>query len=477
MIIIIIIVALILRVINLDQSLWLDEAINVNNATNLDYKTLTLNYSLGDFHPPLFHVVLKTWILLFGNSEIAVRSPSIIFAIFSILLVYLIAKKLYDKKTALIAATLLATAPLHIYYSQEARMYMLAAFLVSLSVYFFISLIKSDKIIYWIGFIASTSLMLYSDYLPYLMIPTYLLFIFLNRKKIAKSTLVSFIPASLVILILLIPWLTLFPEQLKTGLSASSASPAWTQVVGAASFKNFFLTFAKFTIGRISLDNNLTYALLFAPVAMYVVLLFLLSLFRMSKNRSFIFLWFFTPIVLGFAISFLIPVYAYFRFIFVLPAFYLIWASAINTVNWALPIRILLTLALIVNISSSIIYFVNPRFHREHWREATTYVKKESTNKTLILFESSLPFAPFDYYNRESLDAKGAFKSFSATQKEVDLTLENLVQNNDKIFLFQYLSGITDPQGLVFKKLTNLGYENISTKDFPGVGFVYEFTY
>ena len=91
MIIIIIIVALILRVINLDQSLWLDEAINVNNATNLDYKTLVLNYSLGDFHPPLFHVVLKTWILLFGNSEIAVRSPSIIFAIFSILLVYLIA--------------------------------------------------------------------------------------------------------------------------------------------------------------------------------------------------------------------------------------------------------------------------------------------------------------------------------------------------------------------------------------------------
>lgn len=475
MILIILFVATILRFISINQSLWLDEAINVNNAAGLSFKELIFNYSLGDFHPPLYHILLRSWILFFGSSEISVRIPSIILSIVGVYFIYLIAKKLFENKTALVAATLVATAPLHIYYSQEARMYMLACTLGAASVYFFIALIKNDKLKYWIGFIIATSLMLYSDYLPYLLIPTFVIYLFFNRKHIPKSTLRAFIPAFILIFILLTPWLVIFPSQLSTGLSAAAASPAWAQVVGTPDFKNLVLVFVKFTVGRISHDNNLIYALSFAPVAAFSIFLLLLSLFRSSYLRSFIYYWLFPPVILGFLIAFFVPIFSYFRFLFVLPAYYIIWASSINTINWTPLMRFLLGVALLINLTSVIIYFTDPKFQREDWRSATAYVKESANESSLVLFESNLTVGPFDYYNIGDLQAIGALADFSATPPKVREDLNLYISDKNKIYLFQYLSQITDPGGLVFEELTKLGFKNTATRDFIGVGFIYEF--
>src|SRR3990167_1900536 len=170
MILFIILIGFLLRLVNLDQSLWLDEAININFVKSLSFKELILNYSLSDFHPPLFHVLLKRWISLFGSSEIAIRFPSIIFGVGTVFITYLIGKKLFE---------------------------------------------------------TSTTLILYSDYLPYVLIPLFVFYLFINRRNIAKGTLRTFVPAFIIIFVLLIPWLVIFPKQLMTGLSAAAASPAW----------------------------------------------------------------------------------------------------------------------------------------------------------------------------------------------------------------------------------------------------------
>ena len=476
MIVAVLLIALVLRLIKLNQSLWLDEAINVNVAQALNFKRLVTDYAIGDFPPPFFHIVLKSWMLFFGSSEIAVRIPSVIFGVATVYLIFLIGRKLYERKTALIAATLLATSPLHIYYSQEARMYSLATFFTALSVYFFISIIEKDRIAYWFGFIISTALMMYVDYLPYFMIPVYIIFLALFRKKVRKTPIHSFIPAFILIIILVSPWFLFLPKQLNTGLSAAAASPGWANVVGSAQFKNLLLAPVKFTIGRISNDNNLTYVLLFTPVGLYVLLLFTLSLFRISVTRFFLWLWLFIPVVGAFVVAFFVPVFAYFRFIFVLPALYLIWASAINTINYHKLSRFLLIIALIINLASSSIYFINPKFQRENWRAATAYIRQESDNDSIVIFESANTFAPFDYYNRSGIKAAGGLNSFSAKENDVKQNVQVLTQDVSHVFLFQYLSGITDPQGLLFQELTRNNFKNIQTKNFEGVGFVYEFT-
>ncbi len=475
MIFLILFVGLILRLISLNQSLWLDEAINAVFVRSLNLKSLIFNYSLSDFHPPAYHVLMRGWILLFGSSEIALRMPSVIFGVASIYLIYKIGKTLFDEKTALIAATLLSVAPLHIYYSQEARMYMMAFFFITSSVYFFIMILKFDKLFYWIGFIVSTVLFLYSDYLPYLMIPTYLIYLFVFRKRISKSTVKSFIPAFLLISIFIVPWLLVFPKQLSTGLSAAAASPSWSQVVGAPQLKTLMVTFVKFTIGRITEDNKLSYALMFAPIGFFVSLLFAFSTLRTSRLRSFLYFWLFLPIIIAFIVSFFIPIFSYFRLIFALGAFYLIWASAINTVNWTLPTRILLVIAIAINLGSSIIYLLNPKFQREDWKKAAAYVSRNADRNSIVLFESTYTLAPFDYYNSLNIDAKGALDSFSPSPEKVAENVKNYTHGKSKVFLFQYLSPITDPRGLVFENLSKAGYTNIKTEDINGVGFIYEF--
>lgn len=472
-------ISLVLRLIALNQSLWLDEAINVNNAAALDLKSLVLNYSLGDFHPPLYHILLRGWILLFGSSEIAVRIPSIIFGVITVYLTYLIGKKLFEEKTALIGATLAATAPLHIYYSQEARMYALAAATATASVYFFISLLKKDTLGSWLGFVISTTLMLYSDYLPYFLIPIYIIYLVVERKIVGKATLRAFIPAFLAIFLFLIPWLVILPKQIVGGLSVAAATPAWAQVVGQKEIKNLLITPVKFTIGRISNDNNLIYAFLFAPIGIFVSFLFLVSLFRISRLRLFLWYWLFGPITLAYLISSFIPIFAYFRLIFALPAFYLIIASATNIINWPPQTRFLLAIVLSINLVSASIYFLNPKFQRENWKDAVSWVRQNSTPQTIVLFESNSTLAPFDYYSSLSennqLSTAGALHSFVADSQEIKKKVKTVAGDHNKIFLFQYLSGITDPQGLVFKELTTQGFVNTSTKDFPGVGFIYEF--
>lgn len=475
-------IGLILRLVTINQSLWLDEAININIVKSVDLNTLIFKYALGDFHPPLYHLILKGWAELYLNVlhlpeyEFIYRLPSVLFGVLTIFVLYLIGKKLFDKHTALIATALLATSPLHIYYSQEARMYMLATFFTSLSVYFFISILKKDKLIYWFGFIVSTALMLYSDYLPYFIIPAYVLYLVVNFKRISKTTLKAFVPALLLIGALITPWLILLPSQLKAGLSAAAASPAWAQVVGTPSLQTFGISFVKFVIGRVSIENNLVYALVLLPVGVFISALLILSLLRSNNKRSFLYYWFLLPVVLSFGFAFVIPIFAYFRLTYVLPALYLLLASAITVVNFPPLVRVLLALSLVINIVPLFFYFTNPQFQREDWRGATNYILTSSPPQSVVLFESNYTTGPFDYYNKNRLDAHGALDSFDAGASDIRGNVEKFTAGKQKVYLFQYLSGITDPQGLVFSQLSKSGFINTKTTDFNGVGFVYEFT-
>ena len=127
MIWLILFLALFFRFINLNQSLWWDEAINVVYAQTSDFWWFITKYPVGDFHPPGWFAILWVWGHLFGFSEIMVRMPSVILGAATVGLTFLLGKELFNRRVGFLSAFLLAIAPLHVYYSQEARMYVLAA--------------------------------------------------------------------------------------------------------------------------------------------------------------------------------------------------------------------------------------------------------------------------------------------------------------------------------------------------------------
>ncbi|MBV8507818.1 MAG: glycosyltransferase family 39 protein [Alphaproteobacteria bacterium] len=80
--------------------------------------------ALGDIHPPLYYSVQKI-ILILGDSETLFRAPVAVLGTVSVLLVYFLARRIVDETAALLAAALMATSPIQIYYSQWARPYAL----------------------------------------------------------------------------------------------------------------------------------------------------------------------------------------------------------------------------------------------------------------------------------------------------------------------------------------------------------------
>src|ERR1044072_3660001 len=79
----------------------------------------------ADVHPPLYFLLLKVWVSLFGSSERAVRSLSGLFYALAVLAVYYLARELYGDELALLTAAVYACSPLAILSAQFARMYAL----------------------------------------------------------------------------------------------------------------------------------------------------------------------------------------------------------------------------------------------------------------------------------------------------------------------------------------------------------------
>jgi uncharacterized membrane protein len=116
-----------LRVYHLDaQSFWYDEG----NSARIAERSLQLIIAgaAGDIHPPLYYIVLHYWRAVFGETEFALRMLSVLCGVGLVIFTYLLARRLFNPRVGLIAAALLACSPFAIYYSQEARMYVMLAF-------------------------------------------------------------------------------------------------------------------------------------------------------------------------------------------------------------------------------------------------------------------------------------------------------------------------------------------------------------
>lgn len=116
--------ALLLRAARLDfQPLWWDEGYSVWFAHQSLGEMLRL--TALDIHPPLYYALLSAWSHSFGWEPVALRWLSVAAGVAAVPLIYLVGDWLSGRRVGLLAAFLLAINPLHIYYSQEVRMYAL----------------------------------------------------------------------------------------------------------------------------------------------------------------------------------------------------------------------------------------------------------------------------------------------------------------------------------------------------------------
>jgi len=109
------------------SGLWLDEALTVDIA-RLPLGQIP-NALKHDGAPPLYYYLLHFWIVLFGQSNDAVRSLSGVIAVITLPVGWLCGKRLGGRAVAWTMLVLLASAPFAVYYATESRMYALVILL------------------------------------------------------------------------------------------------------------------------------------------------------------------------------------------------------------------------------------------------------------------------------------------------------------------------------------------------------------
>lgn len=114
--------ASVLRLWKLDlPNLWYDEGATISFA-RLPWRTVLGLHGQYEPHPPLYYSLVKLAELVLPV-VIAGRVVSAAAGILTVLILYTLTVRLLDRRAGLIAATTLALAPLHIWFSREARMY------------------------------------------------------------------------------------------------------------------------------------------------------------------------------------------------------------------------------------------------------------------------------------------------------------------------------------------------------------------
>jgi hypothetical protein len=137
-------VAIALRAVRLDVApLWLDEVVSAM-WVDLPWGD-AMRAAIVDRHPPLYVLLLKSWVLVAGHSDWALRAFSVIASCIAVMLTAALARLMAGAVAARWAAWLAALSPYVVHHAQEARMYALVMALAALHLLLFVGFVLGRR--------------------------------------------------------------------------------------------------------------------------------------------------------------------------------------------------------------------------------------------------------------------------------------------------------------------------------------------
>lgn len=225
-------------------SIWFDEAFG---AYLIQYNVLDIaRYTATDVHPPLFYWLLKGWSMLFGTTELGLRTMSVFFGAVAAIFGFLLVRRQFGRRAAVTALFILVLSPLFIRYSQEARMYTLAAAIVLTATYVLTLALESRKKKLWILYGVLVSLGMWTHYFTALAWISHWVWRFIvtrqsgvRGKDLSKKFFDrNWIMAHIIAVGLFLPWLPAMALQ----LGFVQATGFWITPVGADNVPGYFGT-------------------------------------------------------------------------------------------------------------------------------------------------------------------------------------------------------------------------------------------
>lgn len=208
-----------LRVIGLGhQELRGDEAFGYFFVQQGYSAIIDATVALKEPHPVASYFVLKSWLVVAGNSEYALRWVSVFFGVLSVALLAPLAMQLrLRRRVALLAAFAMAISPYAIWHSHDARMYAMSLALNTALIILAIQALTRRRWPWVAGYIAVALLALHTHYFSALTIAALTIFIVLRAIFIpaARRALLDWVLWNIVLGALYMPWLMRAGETLS----------------------------------------------------------------------------------------------------------------------------------------------------------------------------------------------------------------------------------------------------------------------
>jgi mannosyltransferase len=416
------------RFVNIAKSsIWHDEG----------YTMMLVPQSIGsiiartgrDVHPPLYYLALHLWIGLFGRSELAARGLSAIFSLATIVVGYLLIRRLFNEPAARLAALFLALGPFLVRYSQEARMYGMVAFLMVLATYCLTRAVESRNWAWWLGYSLSIAASLYTHYYAVFLILAHWIWMALQTSR-PQAGLRNrrWWSSNIVAALLFVPWLPVAYHQF-TRVQASF----WIPKVSLFTLPNTLTQFMLFNDGYGQVIKFLA-ASLFGLLAISA----LLSARRQARGMLLIILYAIVGPLAVFILSFKRPIYVDRYFVFAAVAFYMLLALFV-VCAWPLRhrwnLQVGMTLGLIVAFGFGINQVYKTSNHQ--MRVIGQVVSSQFQPGDELVSGELYTYFDFTYYNHTGellkLRAPGGISGYGETSLLYDRADQIVVRNYQQL--------------------------------------------
>lgn len=439
--------------------MWNDEGLSLYRAQAPWMETLQGRIVLRgvhaietiDNHPPLYFILLKTWVALAGDSEFSLRFPSASASVLIIAIAWVIWKRLREPTAAWVAAVLFAISPLYVWYGQEARMYTLLAMEGALLYYLLLSANESTtrRPTTAVAVIATMLAMVLTHYISLLLLLSIWIWAILRPPRNLKRLRSSF----LLVLAGILPFLPFFYQRLLSGPERDyyfiPLTAMITDLLRASAFGMAF-----------PYDDPL-----WRPVQWIWVGVMALGAWRLARRSPSIGLLlgisFMGPPLLLYGLSHLKPLYQNIRHLFpVTPIAYILASAGITTlIRHHLPTGILASLLIVAGmILGNWRYFSEPYPLKDDWRGALAWVSQRATDRDLVILQdlTLTPLANYYYRGPAPLLLTGRD---GEEQNELVRILESSSKAPERLWLIVGLSQetLSRPNQILFRWLSEHG--------------------
>ncbi len=446
------------------ESVWLDEATSLFLARHSLFDVVA--WTAKDIHPPLYYLLLHFW-RLFGESEVALRSLSALAGAVSVVVLYFLGRRLFDRRTSGIAAFLLALAPLHVWYSQQVRMYTWLGLWIVLAAYLLLLALEEQKVGYWVALAVVNALALYTHYYTVFGLLVQGLFVLYVSWRTGRWRSLLWAAGTMAFSILLFaPWLPTMYFQVSTG------GGGWVARAGVPGLRAFLDTLIGFTVGTVRgaypVWMRWTAYLLFVALCIWAVVYGLRAALRGNRKEErglvFALLYLAVPLSVAWLISQVKPLYADRYLLAFLPGYLLLAGRGLATLapkamRWG-------ALALVCGLLLFGVWQMAVLPENPDWRDTAAYVSERFEPGDVAVFYPGWDEKPFSYYWDGSLPAWTWFK-VPLPPDEVAASVNPGIAGYRRAWLVWSIGHYGDPQGLL-KQYLDRNFRLLDVRRFRG---------